>query len=117
MVPRVAEYALASADVSGHYRTLPGRLRLRHSTSRAGRSRAGSAEILPWVHRIFGNLKTWLRGTLHGVSRKHMPAYLNEFSYRFDRRWREGELFGFVLRRAARGVPLLYNRLVAELVG
>jgi len=28
------------------------------------------------------------------------------FGYRFDRRWREGELFGFVLRRVARGQPL-----------
>jgi hypothetical protein len=48
------------------------------------------------------------------VSRKHLPGYLAEFSYRFDRRWREEEIFGFVLRRAAQGAPLPYNRLVAE---
>ena len=75
---------------------------------------ARSAEILPWVHGIFGNLKTWLRGTFHGVSGKHLPRYLTEFVYRFDRRWREGELFGFVLRRAVHGEPLPYHRLVAE---
>ncbi len=75
---------------------------------------ARSSEILPWAHTIFGNLKTWLRGTFHGVSGKHLPRYLDEFVYRFDRRWREGELFGFVLRRAARGEPLSYHRLVAE---
>jgi hypothetical protein len=40
--------------------------------------------------------------------------YLDEFSYRFDRRWREGELFGFVLRRVARGSPLPYHQLAAE---
>jgi hypothetical protein len=34
--------------------------------------------------------------------------------YRFERCWREGELFGFVLRRAARGEPFPYHRLVAE---
>ena len=40
--------------------------------------------------------------------------YLDEFSYRFDRRWRETELFGFVLRRVAGGRPLPYRLLVAE---
>ncbi len=50
----------------------------------------------------------------HGVSPKHLQRYLDEYSYRFDRRWRESELFGFVLRRVARGQPLPYRLLVAE---
>jgi hypothetical protein len=70
--------------------------------------------ILPWAHTVFGNLKTWLRGTSHGVSPKPLQRYRDEFSYRFDRRWREGELFGFVLRRVVGGEPLPYRRLVAE---
>ena len=73
-----------------------------------------AAKLLPWVHTVASNLKTWLRGTFHGVSPKHLPRYLDEFSYRFDRRWREGELFAFVLRRVARGSPLPYRQLVAE---
>ncbi len=60
------------------------------------------------------NLKTWLRGTFHDVSPKHLPRYLDEFGYRFDRRWRENDLFGFVLRRIANGDPLPYRQLVAE---
>ena len=43
-----------------------------------------------------------------------LQRYLDEFSYRFDRRWREGELFSFVLRRVARGQPLPYPLLVVE---
>ena len=77
--------------------------------------RAG--EILPWVHRVFGNLKSWICGTFHGVSRKHMQRYLDEFVYRFDRRWRETEMFGFVLLRALQGAPMPYHRLVAEAAG
>lgn len=77
--------------------------------------RAG--EILPWVHRVFGNLKSWVCGTFHGVSRKHMHRYLDEFVYRFDRRWRENEMFEFVLHRALEGAPMPYHRLVAEPVG
>jgi len=39
------------------------------------------------IHRIFGNLKTWLLGTHHGrVTPKHLQAYLNEFVFRFNRR-------------------------------
>lgn len=90
---------------------------IQHDRRIQGPDRAHSSDILPWVHRVFGNLKTWLRGTFHGVSHKHLPRYLDEFTYRFDRRWREDELFGFVLRRAARGEPLPYHRLVAEPAG
>ena len=78
---------------------------------------ARAAEILPWIHKVFSNLKTWLRGTFHGVSPKHLARYLKEFTYRFDRRARESELFHFVLRRAVRGEPLPYARLTAEVVG
>jgi len=78
-------------------RTLPDRLRsCRGFIASSETSRRGCAE------------------RFHGVSRKHLPGYLAEFSYRFDRRWREEKLFCFVLRRAARGAPLPYNRLVAE---
>ena len=76
-----------------------------------------SAEILPWAHTVFSNLKTWIRGTFHGVSRKHLQRYLEEFNYRFDRRWNETELFQFVLRRAVCGEPLPYARLTAEVIG
>lgn len=90
---------------------------VRHDRRIQGPDRAASRKILPWSHTVFGNLKTWIRGTFHGVSGKHLQRYLDEFVYRFDRRWREGELFGFVLHRAARREPLPYRRLVAEAAG
>lgn len=43
--------------------------------------------ILPMIHLVFSNLKAWLGGTHHGVSPKHLPAYLNEFVFRFNRRF------------------------------
>lgn len=42
---------------------------------------------LPMIHIVFGNLDTWLLGTHHGVSPKHLQAYLNEFTFRFNRRF------------------------------
>jgi transposase-like protein len=55
--------------------------------------------VLPGVHLVFSNLKTWLRGRFHGVSRKYLPAYLAEFAYRFNRRADPPRLFGWVARR------------------
>ena len=44
-------------------------------------------EHLPIIHLVFSNLKTWLTGTHHGVSHQHLQAYLNEFTFRFNRRF------------------------------
>lgn len=43
--------------------------------------------FLPIIHLVFSNLKTWLRGTHHGVSPQHLQVYLNEFTFRFNRRF------------------------------
>lgn len=40
----------------------------------------------PHIHRVFSNLKAWLNGTHHGVEPKHLPSYLDEFVFRFNRR-------------------------------
>ena len=44
-----------------------------------------ASKTMPHIHRVFSNLKGWLRGTHHGVSEKHLQAYLNEFTFRFNR--------------------------------
>jgi hypothetical protein len=44
-------------------------------------------EYLPIVHLVFSNLKSWLTGCHHGVSPQHLQAYLNEFTFRFNRRF------------------------------
>lgn len=54
-------------------------------------------EHLPMVHLVFSNLKTWLRGTHHGVSRKHLQAYLNEYVFRFNRRFYPMTSFASIL--------------------
>ena len=43
-------------------------------------------KYLPIIHLVFSNLKIWLMGTHHGVSHQHLQAYLNEFTFRFNRR-------------------------------
>lgn len=62
-----------------------GNIGYRHKTV-TGDSRVQVTKGLPHIHRVFGNLKAWLIGTHHGVSPKHLQAYLNEYTFRFNRR-------------------------------
>ncbi len=43
-------------------------------------------EFLRIVDLVFSDLKTWLTGVHHGLSAKHLQAYLNEFTFCFNRR-------------------------------
>ncbi len=42
--------------------------------------------VLPSVHRVFSNLKTWALGVYHGFKAQHLQTYLDEFTFRFNRR-------------------------------
>ena len=54
---------------------------------KAGYRHVVAADEMIHIHRVFSNLKTWLLGTHHGAVRKqHLQAYLNEFTFRFNRR-------------------------------
>ena len=65
------------------------------------------------IHRTFGNLKTWLEGTHHGVSRKHLQAYLNEFVFRHNRRRTPMAAFQTVLGLASHATAPTYRQLLA----
>ena len=71
-----------------------------------------NAAVLPIVHVLFSNVKTWLNGTFHGVSAKHLPRYAREWHYRFNRRRRIADLTDFLLRRAATRPTITYSQLV-----
>jgi len=43
-------------------------------------------EILHWVHRVFSNLKRWAKGVFHGLRKRHLQCYLDEFVFRWNRR-------------------------------
>lgn len=81
-----------------------------HRPKTQGR-REDAAKHLPRVHRVFSNLKTWLSGTHHGVRRKHLPHYLNEFVFRFNRRKTPMAAFQTLLGLAAQQKPTSYKML------
>lgn len=51
-----------------------------------------ATQWLPWVHIVIANLKRFLLGTFHGTSHRYLQDYLNEFCYRFNRRFWETEI-------------------------
>lgn len=61
-------------------------------------------EVMPRVHKVAALLKRWLLGTLQGgIQHQHLDYYLDEFTFRFNRR-----------RSGARG--LLFHRLAQQAV-
>ena len=60
---------------------------------------------------MFSNLKAWLNGTFHGVSKKHLARNLREWNYRFKRR--NGPVADFVLARMATKPRTTYCALIA----
>ena len=56
-------------------------------------------EWLPWSHIVLSNFKRWTLDVFHGVSPRHLQAYLDEFCYRLNRRDAREDLFRRVLNR------------------
>jgi transposase-like protein len=69
--------------------------------------------VLPWTHRVFSNLKTWALGVYHGLRRKHLQAYLDEFVFRFNRRRTRHAAFRSLLGIGLILKPATYNMLIA----
>jgi transposase-like protein/ribosomal protein L37AE/L43A len=76
---------------------------------------AVATELLPRVHRVVSLLKRWLLGTHQGaVSHAHLDYYLDEFTFRFNRRTsrHRGKLFFRLVQQAVAIEPVPYRRLV-----
>jgi hypothetical protein len=66
------------------WRGYPGAPGVSHDPHVVGRMAAHV--VLPWVHRVFSNLKTRALGVCHGLRRKNIQTCLDEFAFRFNRR-------------------------------
>jgi transposase-like protein len=87
-------------------------------SQRAARARGDDpGELLPAVHRVASLAKRWLLGIHQGsVDEAHLPGYLNEFTFRFNRRRSasRGLVFYRVLELAAGHDPVRYHDLIAS---
>jgi transposase-like protein len=73
------------------------------------------SELMPWVHLVVSLFKRWWLGTHQGaVSQEHLDYYLDEFTFRFNRRTSRsrGKLFYRLAQQAIEVGPAPYNSLV-----
>jgi hypothetical protein len=68
--------------------------------------------VLPWIHRVFSNLKTWALGVYHGLHAKHLQAYLDEFVFCYNRRRSRHAAFRRLLGLSFIINPATYNMLI-----
>jgi len=70
--------------------------------------------LLPRVHRVISLLKRWLMGTHQGgIAHAHLEDYLNEFTFRFNRRTSvsRGKLFYRLAQNSVQVPPVTFNTL------
>lgn len=78
---------------------------------RSQRAGVGEEPFLPRAHRAVSNLKAWLHGTHRGVSSEHLPVYLDEFTFRHNRRRTPMAAFQTLLGLGALHHPSTYRQI------
>jgi transposase-like protein len=84
----------------------------RHTVIKTGSgARAARTPAFKWVNTALGNIKAAITGTYRSIAPKHVPRYLAEFEYRFNRRY---DLAGMLPRLATAALqtpPMPYRLL------
>ncbi len=113
MTANVAQDTLVKTDGWSGYGRL-GEHGFRHQAQSIGLDFKQAATYFPRVHRAFSLLKRWLLGTHQGgVQPWHLPAYLDEFVFRYNRRTSRSMTLPFqrLCAFAVVTAPLTYRRL------
>jgi transposase-like protein len=62
-------------------------------------------DFLKYLHKIISNAKAFIQGTYHGLGKKYLQTYLDEFCYRFNRRFFPNELYGRMVNACLSASP------------
>ncbi|GIK70543.1 MAG: hypothetical protein BroJett020_18380 [Bacteroidota bacterium] len=67
-------------------------------------------ENFPEMHRVIMGFKGWLRGMHHHT--EHLQAYINEYTYRFNRSNMKGNIFDNLMQRMMNSSPVTYKMII-----
>lgn len=76
-----------------------------------GGAASAALEEFRWLNTVLGNVKNALHGTYHKLSPQHLPRYLAEFCYRFNRRFKLAAMLPRLGHAAVRTPPMPYRLL------
>jgi hypothetical protein len=107
-----ANVKIGTTLLTDGHRSYPGLTDYRHDPRTVGKM-AGHV-VLPWIHRVFALMKRWGLGTYHGLRRKHIDTYLNEFVFRYNRRFYRHVSFETMLGFASHHHPTSYWDIVGR---
>ena len=79
---------------------------------RSQRTAPVGEQLLPRAHRAVSNLKAWLHGTHRSASPEHLPAYLDEYVFRHNRRGNPHAAFQTLLGLSTRHQPATYRQII-----
>ena len=83
-----------------------------HTPVRTGSgAKAAKNPRFKWVNTVLGNIKAAMVGTYRAVRAKHVPRYLAEFEYRFNRRYRLETMIDRLAYVSLRTAPMPYRLL------
>jgi len=73
--------------------------------------KAARTPAFKWVNTALGNIKAAITGTYRAINSKHVPRYLAEFEYRFNRRYDLAAMIPRLTWAAVRTAPMPYRLL------
>lgn len=106
----IAPGAIITTDDGTEYTNLRARGYV-HQPVTMHQNRAKMDAWLPRVSTVTANLKAWIDGTFHGVRKQHLQAYLNEFMFRFNRRFYRAVSFRTLLGLGVHNIGPTYRGL------
>jgi len=107
---RVAKGAKVKTDGLPSYNFLD--TEYEHITTKV-KNAENKGDILPKFHIVVSNFKTWMRGTFNRYPDKHLQRYIEEYTFRFNRRWNLNNIFDKLLNRCVLRTTITYAELSA----
>ena len=101
---KIDKKAQIYTDGFSTYKSLADEFKIHQSYSDNGKG-------LPEIHLIIMNFKSWLRGMHHKCQYGYLQKYLNEFIFRFNRRFNEAIIFNHLINRMVQSEPWPLSRI------
>ncbi|EGQ9107936.1 IS1595 family transposase [Vibrio parahaemolyticus] len=108
---RLTPKSLVLSDGLACFRGVKAAGALHHPTVTGGGPDCVEHPYFKWVNTMISNVKNAMHGTYHAIRLKHLPRYLAEFSYKFNRRFQLAYMIDRLLCASLQTAPWPYQKL------